>query len=317
MIKEISNENIGELEILDEIIFSYFKHMKEKYNQSEYPLKERLRKGINESKIIIHLATDENSEPVGFAIAHKVEGRFSIILDMNDKKKSRTNKSIEIEKTLFDVTFSYLKNTHDIIRIAGDISTFLKQHALNQGFTNYKRARMGITREKVKALEELELDSDFHFTSWTNEMKEIFADIMAEHHFSPNHPDGFVFSQYTGFDGCKRLLEEMTKNTFGKFTSSQTRILKHGDEHIGMCSVTKLDSNNGYIPEIIISQQYKGKGIGKTLLVHGIKHYMNEEETSLKIELDVTLMNTKAANLYESIGFEQINTYSVLVWNQN
>ena len=44
---------------------------------------------------------------------------------------------------------------------------------------------------------------------------------------------------------------------------------------------------------------------------------MKEEDSAPKIELDVTLMNTKAANLYESIGFEQINTYSVYVWNQN
>ncbi|MHA1968142.1 MAG: hypothetical protein ACW964_10115, partial [Candidatus Hodarchaeales archaeon] len=252
--KEISNKNIGELDKLDGIISSYFKRMKEKFNRPAYPLKERLRKGINESKILIYLASDENLGPVGFTIVHKVEGRFSVILDKNDKGETN-NTLIEVEKALFDVAFGYLKKTHNIVRIAGDVSTVLEQYALNQDFTNYKRARMGITREQINSLEELELDSNFHFTSWTNEMIDIFADIMSRHHFSPNHPDGFVFSQYTGFDGCKRLLEEMMKSTFGKFSNSQTRILKHGDEHIGMCSVTKLGSNNGYIPEIILSQQ--------------------------------------------------------------
>ena len=319
-INEISKGNLDDLNNLDGIISSYFQYMKEKFNQSEYPLKERLRKGISESKLKIYLASTDDLGPIGFTVVHQVEGRFSFILDMSTLERMTSTQSLELEKALFDKAFSSLKDGRSNIRFFGELSTELKHHALTCGFTDYKRARMSITRKKVDNLDEVNsiFDSDtrFYLSSWTDEMLDIYADLLARQHFNPDHPDGSVFAHYSGFEGCKRLLEEITKNTFGKFTNSQIRILKFKDEHIGMCCMTKLPSNNGYIPEIILAQQYKGRGLGKALLVHSLKHYMKEEPTSPAIELDVTLKNTTAANLYNSIGFEEINTYSVLVWTK-
>ena len=316
MIKEILHDNISDLNKLDGIISSYFRFIKEKYNRTEYPLKERLRKGLTDSTMAIFVANDESSTPIGFSIAHKTEGRLSIILGNMDEKV--VDESINMNaKALFDSAYDYLKAEHNIIKIGGDLSSSLQAHALNMGFTDYKRARMFINRDVVLNLREDDLPVNFSFIPWKVEMLETIADLMAKDHFYPNHPDGYVFSQYGGFNGCKKLLEEISKNTFGEFHDEYTRILKYKDELVGMCSITKLGNNVGYIPEIILSRDYTRKGLGKALLIHSLKHFVNKEKASPKIELDVTLFNEKAANLYESIGFESINTYSVLIWNKN
>jgi ribosomal protein S18 acetylase RimI-like enzyme len=319
-VNEISKKNLDELDNLDGVIAAYFQYMKEKFNRPEYPLKERLRKGIEESKLRIYLASTDNLGPIGFTVVHHGEGRFSFILDLNLLEKMKPTRSLELQKALFNEAFGSLKEGHTIIRFFGELSIELEPYALSCGFTNYKRARMGITRDKIDSLDDVTSvfvsESGFHLGSWTDEMLGIYADLIATQHFCLNHPDGYIFSQYQGYEGCKRLLEEITKSTFGKFTNSQTRILKHGDEHIGMCSVTTLPSNIGYIPEIILAQHYKGRGLGKALLVHSLQHYLKEEPNASTIELDVTLKNTNAANLYNSIGFEELNTYSVFVWTQ-
>jgi ribosomal protein S18 acetylase RimI-like enzyme len=314
LIEEISKSNIEDLDKLDTIISEFFDRMKEKYNQSAYPLKEILKKGLLDSKVKINVGFDDNSIPIGFSFIHKSEGKFGVILNRSISRESSYSLLNVMENTLFDEAFNELKTTHSNIRIAQEISYNLEQYARSNGFTNYKRARMSITKETIDTLKVAVIDSSFSFDAWNAEFENDIAKIIAKYHFSPKNPDGILFSQYSGVDGTKRLLKQITESRFGKFTSTQTRILKHLEKPVGMCSVTKLDTGNGYIPEIVLSPQYKGKGIGKALLVHSLKHFMNEESTAPMIELDVTLKNFQAANLYETLGFEQMYTYTVLVW---
>ena len=203
-IHEISKENLDKLNDLDGVIASYFQYIKENFEMPSYPLKERLRKGINDSKIKIYVVSTDNLGPVGFTVVNQIEGRFSFILDQDALIKVGPTRSLELEIALFEAAFTFLKSTHKIIRIFGRISINLEQHVVAHGFSNYKRARMDITREKVAALADLDnrflSKPDFHLTSWTDDMLESFADLMAREHFHPDHPDGYIFAQYTGFE---------------------------------------------------------------------------------------------------------------------
>ena len=97
-IYEISKDNLDDLNNLDGIISSHLQYMKEKFNQPEYPLKERLKKGISEAILKIYIVSTDDLGPIGFTVVHQVEGRFSFVLDMSTLEKMSSTKSLELKK---------------------------------------------------------------------------------------------------------------------------------------------------------------------------------------------------------------------------
>lgn len=101
-------------------------------------------------------------------------------------------------------------------------------------------------------------------------------------------------------EGSKWYINHMVQNNYPQYF-----LLSHKNV-IGWCDITPKD-----IPEFShvgnlgmgILQTYRGKGLGKLLLLRTIEHAkeMNHLE---KIELSVFESNTNAIKLYQSLGFE-------------
>ncbi|QFJ54694.1 ribosomal protein S18-alanine N-acetyltransferase [Pseudobutyrivibrio xylanivorans] len=69
-------------------------------------------------------------------------------------------------------------------------------------------------------------------------------------------------------------------------------------------AVFYLTAPESELPDIVVSEEYRGHGIGKKLLAHSI-----EELKSKGIDiifLEVRVSNTPARHLYTSLGFEEI-----------
>lgn len=79
-----------------------------------------------------------------------------------------------------------------------------------------------------------------------------------------------------------------------------TQMIMDGDKTIGMFTACMIDGGEWrYIGEIYLIPEYRGKGIGTSIL-------KNEIENFDKIRLQVATSNTKAIKLYRSLGFKII-----------
>ena len=92
-----------------------------------------------------------------------------------------------------------------------------------------------------------------------------------------------------------------------------TKIIMHGNEVAGMYTARSIDSGYWYIGEIFVEPEYRGKGIGTSL----IEDTLSQHD---KVKLQVAPSNKRAIKLYESLGFkkESENEHMyVMVYNKN
>ncbi|MHA2363389.1 MAG: GNAT family N-acetyltransferase [Candidatus Hodarchaeales archaeon] len=317
MIEIIDLENI---EILSNVISSYLHYIKEKMGRPVYPLKKQLKKGLKNKIMELYTLIDENNNPLGFSVTNTKENRISLIFDKQLESTLGKKRLAKYERELFIFTFNQLKKKADCIRMGGEVSESLNASITELNFGQYDRLRMMIDRTTIEQLTEILLSSEYVFTSWNgiNENNDYLIRLMAETHFNAEkHPDGLIFSRFAGIEGCQRLVREVEESVYGEYDSNYSRILKHNDKSIGVCFLTKYSNKRfGYIPEIFLLPKYQGKGLGKVILVHTIKYFIENEPDFAQVELDVTLSNDTAANLYKSVGFKETNKYSVYIWQK-
>jgi ribosomal protein S18 acetylase RimI-like enzyme len=65
-----------------------------------------------------------------------------------------------------------------------------------------------------------------------------------------------------------------------------------------------------YINDIVVREEYRGKGIGRYLLTY-IAQYAKELKVDT-LELNVFAANISAVHLYESFGFADLNKRMVI-----
>ncbi|MFX0010868.1 MAG: GNAT family N-acetyltransferase, partial [Candidatus Hermodarchaeota archaeon] len=118
-----------------------------------------------------------------------------------------------------------------------------------------------------------------------------------------------------GFNGAKRTIEDIQTVEDGEFKNENIGVLTHNNKIIGTCFVV-IFPEYVIIPEVILSPKYRGKGLGKALVAHTIKQLIKNAPYLSKVELNVTLSNIPAFNLYKSLGFQESYQYSVFIWNK-
>ncbi|MFW9995243.1 MAG: GNAT family N-acetyltransferase [Candidatus Odinarchaeota archaeon] len=226
-----------------------------------------------------------------------------------------TNKDTN-EKKLFDFAFKRIRDSCKIICLMNPlISSNLSDHMIRYGFQVFDRAKLSIDRKTIENLDEPEFPREYDFVGWSSDIHHSLVELIANFHLNGDiHIDGKVFPHWCGFDGSDKLLVRIENNVYGRFDANHARILRYNGKSIGTCIITVLPSNIGYIPEIVVSQHYQRKGLGAKLLIHSLKHFIEDESDIASVELDVTLSNSKAKNLYTSLGFKPLNKYSWYVW---
>lgn len=91
------------------------------------------------------------------------------------------------------------------------------------------------------------------------------------------------------------------------FSSDYSIILVAADDYrICGFSVLYITAPEAELPDIVVSKEYQGRGIGRALL-----EYTISEAKAKKVEtifLEVRVSNAPARGLYDSFGFEEIST---------
>ena len=78
------------------------------------------------------------------------------------------------------------------------------------------------------------------------------------------------------------------------------------DGQIAAFSVFYLTPPEAELPDIVVDEKYRGKGLGRQLLTRSMEEL--ESRGIGTIFLEVRVSNTPARRLYESFGFEEIGT---------
>ena len=318
MIKQITQDNFDDLnDIIED--FNHFLH--EKYNQPESLLKEQLQGALaNNTREILAIYYQQDKHVTGMALLNTSEGCIDLFFVPNayEGQNDVISEVQNIEKTLFNAAFTHLRTNCSVISIGREFSDNLVRYMVNEvGFKVFERAQMAIEQEAVRALSEPELSSEYTFSSWSKEMKPSLVELLHQSHYNEDvSVDSELHHQFLGIEGTKRLIGEIVDNNYGQFKDQLTRVLKFNNEYIGVCFLTVYHQHIGYIPEFSLLPAYRGKGLGKALLVHSLKQFFIQEPNSMKICLAVTLRNSTAKNLYDSVGFQDERTFSEYIWKQ-
>ncbi len=305
----IKNISIDDLDSLDSVILNYLLYN----NRPSFPLKERLAEGLNKETIVVFGKFSDN-EAVGISVINLSSIGINLFLD---NKLIEERNLLNAESELFNAAFSYLKKNHTSIKYMGPVSQTLEKFLENHNFQSFNRMRMTIDKTKIEALENPLSPEGYRFDNYRFDLRNILAEIMADSHFNKNHPDGLIWGNWNGINGCLMLLTEIEKSIYGKFEFSDNKIIMKDNLPIGVCFVTILPNDVGYIPEIVITQTEKHKGLGRILLTYSLKEFIHKHDSSQRVDLDVTIDNNYASKLYSSLGFKEVNPYTVYVWNRN
>ncbi|MHA1944914.1 MAG: GNAT family N-acetyltransferase [Candidatus Hodarchaeales archaeon] len=309
MIKRITSK---ELDLLDSTISAYLRYINEKLNRPKFPLKVRLAERLKQNSIEIY-GKFFDDEVIGFVIIYLNDIGMNIILN---KYLIDEMKLTMVELDLFDEAFSRMKKEFQSMRYMGQVSEPLARHLRKNEFLSFRRARMRIIRESIQSLPKPKLPDGYEFREYRLEDKERIIEIMAQSHFNENHPDGLIWKNWNGITGCRDLLNGIESSQYGKFNTHLSKVIEKDGKPIAVCLVTLLANEVGYIPEIVVSNTEKKKGLGKQIMAFSLKEFIKNEQSSSKIELDVTLDNSNASKLYTSLGFTETNQYTVYVWNE-
>ncbi|MFX0066017.1 MAG: GNAT family N-acetyltransferase [Candidatus Hermodarchaeota archaeon] len=300
MIKEITLETLDDL---SDVITDFLQFLKEKYGRPEFPFKEQLREQLSRNARNVFALYNQENRAIGFAMTHP-EGITRIYV-----QNSIANTEI-YEKELFNAAFNHLKSCYSVIRIWDQsISDNLGNYACKLGFQDSRRARMFIDKKTIENLAEPDIPSEYMFTAWNNDVLPSIVSLIASPHFDGSN-------LFAGIDQATQFFDNLKTNMYGQYSEHYTRILTNNEECLGACFLTSFPEF-GYIPEIVISPSHRGKGLGKALLIHSLKQFIEKEPKFSRIELDVTIKNIPAKKTYDSLGFQEKNRYSVFIWNKD
>jgi ribosomal protein S18 acetylase RimI-like enzyme len=121
--------------------------------------------------------------------------------------------------------------------------------------------------------------------------------------------DGNVFPSLANREGCRQLMRDIsTKTTFVPEATwlACTKGLTGKDEGIGTIQGLRSGALHGAIQNIGVVASWRGRGVGKELLRRSLRGFYL---TGCRfVTLEVTTHNLRAMELYESVGFQRIET---------
>lgn len=121
-----------------------------------------------------------------------------------------------------------------------------------------------------------------------------------------NKFDAYKSTKLENAQGYKKELLETIKNQHGVML-----VAKIDDKIVGLVAwfleeEYEFDDPYGYISDIIVSESYRGQGIGQQLLDHAISHI--KQTVVKRVHIGVLHANTDTKNFYSKNGFSD---YSV------
>ncbi|MCH8908202.1 MAG: GNAT family N-acetyltransferase [Candidatus Heimdallarchaeota archaeon] len=123
--------------------------------------------------------------------------------------------------------------------------------------------------------------------------------------------DGHIFPEFQTTVGCENFVGNLVEGRFGKFLFNHSLFLINKERVIGFCFVTEHNDTVGFIPIMGLLPDFRGKGLGKSILLSVISKMKMESPQFEKLGLTVTEENYPAYSMYKKYGFKHLETNHV------
>lgn len=169
----------------------------------------------------------------------------------------------------------------------------------------FKRYRMEIDlRGRLFAAPEVPVG--YRLIGWT-------PDLMAEHAEAKYHSfrheiDAEIFSCLSAFEGCYRLMQEISEKQ--GFLPEATWLIAFRNgfelETCGTIQGIRATSKHGGIQNVGITPNHRGRGLGTALITAALIGF--QQSGLRRAYLEVTAQNDRAVRLYTRLGFKRSKT---------
>ncbi len=161
--------------------------------------------------------------------------------------------------------------------------------------TYFKRFRMEI--ELRDAPEASELPAGFTWLPWKEELLETHARV--KWLSFQRQLDTTIFPKLAGLDGCIELMQAIREKP--GFCPEATWLVVRGDRFCGTIQGLQGPDGIGAIQNLGVVPQYRGRGLGKSLLLKAVQGFY--AVGLRRVFLEVTARNLRAIRLYHEVGF--------------
>lgn len=202
---------------------------------------------------------------------------------------------------------------------------------LSAGFMKLTRAFM--ERDVEARAVQVVFPAAYAVRNWDLNLIDDFAEILHELFIGPNiNIDALFVPEYSTLEGVKKALKEYAEGKraedLGILDPKTTLLLLHEGAVCGVSICYKWDEVKhdalgkiiekvpmGFVGMLGLLPEYRGKGLGETLMRRILKGFADEGAKGLR--LWVTIENAPAFNLYEKLGFMEIEERSkVYYWRR-
>jgi len=300
MIKEIPTEMV-------DTIGPLINRFREKSAETQMPpnYMDLVKTSVSQGKSFLYGAYSDDGLLLGIGIFGNVSKRLSFVY-------ASGNEDLEIE--LINAIFNNHSSDCSYIHAGGPSVTEASSHHLIEiGFRKLDRAHMTLGRKSIEDIDNPQLSDGMKYEVYDNSQIDELSQVVLNS--NEGNIDQIVFPNLFGtVENCKTLIENIENNVYGEYKKPYSWLLIEDNRIIGACLMTiQNKGDTGYIPDIVIDPNYRGKGLGKMLLIHSMKKIIDGEPDIVKVNLDVTLEND-ARFLYKSVGYETVREYSMYTW---
>jgi N-acetylglutamate synthase-like GNAT family acetyltransferase len=300
MIKEIPADM---LDTIDPLINRFLEKSAE--GQAPPNFLDLVKTSVSEGKAFLYGAYSDDDLLQGIGIFGNVSKRLSFVY---------ASGNVDLEIELIDSIFNNHSSDCPYIHAGGpSVTEAISHHLIQIGFRKLDRAYMTLSRKSIEDIDNPELSDGMKYEVYDNSQIDELSKVV----FISNEGniDQIVFPNFFGtIKDCKTLIENIENNVYGEYKKPYSWLLIEENRIIGACLMTiRNKGDTGYIPDIVIDPNYRGKGLGKMLLIHSMKKIIVGEPDIVKVDLDVTLEND-ARFLYNSLGFKKLREYSMYTW---
>ncbi len=294
MLREIFVEDWNLIEdLVDEYLITYTDDKGKRKR-----LRESLRSKMKSGEILVLAGFDLENSPVGFCSFKVDMKRLTMIHARNGHWKK-----------LLEDSITHFKKSYSSLYI---MAQFFPEHLYDtftsNGFVKYDRKLMSISREEIQDLPPSKFPNSFSLVPFDTSNEKTAVTTLYECHRDSSSLELFQ-DFYGSIDGCRETLAQWNRY-------SETYLLMDDSEPIGICVYNTL-KNRGYISFIGLMPPYRGRGLGRLLLIDILKGIIREHKSIANVWLDVIIDEPNIAfRMYKHVGFKTSTSYPIYVWHR-
>jgi ribosomal protein S18 acetylase RimI-like enzyme len=267
-----------------------------------------------DAKILPGYAAIERGRIFGYAF-FVYEGSKGVIGDLFVTSDRAVQDRHEIESRLLTHVIETLQQSPGIHRIEAQLlvheSGEVAQPFAAQGFQRHRRLFM--ERKLDASLEQLPPAVDIEIRRWTDPDYQPAAAVITTAY--RGHVDSQINDQYRTLSGSLRFLNNIVRFPgCGVFDAESSYLAMHRKTRTlaGLILCSRVREDVGHVTQVCVLPEYRSHGIGHALLQASAADLRRRKFSMMS--LTVTEANSRAVELYRTLGFSAERVFDAFVW---